>query len=217
MDIIPAILAITEEDYKRAVGDINSNKDLFSGLVQIDIADGIFVNNKTVYWEPIEKYSLDLEKDAHLMVKEPASFVTRLSGLGFKRITLHLEIENISHIIEIIKERDMEVGLAVNPETSLEDLEPYLDKLDVVLIMGVHPGKQGQEFIPGVLNKIEKAVKVRFERGLSFLIGVDGGVSSDNVKLIKDAGADYVVVGSHIFEGDIEQNVQKLNQEINSD
>jgi ribulose-phosphate 3-epimerase len=202
--IIPAILAKTEEEYKDAVEKINNTPGLSDGFMHIDFADGDYVDNKTVYWQPIKDYPLNQDKEAHLMVDSPKGFITRLSLLGFKRVIIHLDALEIEHTIEMIKERQMEVGLAINPEVSVEDLKPFLDKIDLVLVMGVHPGFQHHEFIPETLAKIKELAELRG----NFLIAVDGGVKADNAKEIIEAGADNLIIGSHLLEGDIEENLE---------
>jgi ribulose-phosphate 3-epimerase len=208
--IIPAILATTEEEFKEDVLKINSADELVGGLVHIDFADGRYVNNKTIYFEPYESYPPVLEKQAHLMVEDPADFIPRLSTYGFKTVIFHLGVGKENEIIKMVKEHNMEVGLAVNPEVEIEVLEPYLDKVDVVLLMAISPGKQGQEFMPGTLGRIEEVARLRTENGLSFKIGVDGGVSNENIKSLVEAGVDYVVMGSHLTKGDIHANLESI-------
>ena len=213
IQILPAILATTEEEYKEAVSKINSSDELSGGMVHVDVADGIYVNSKT-FWGDFSKYPLQLEKEAHLMVSEPTSFVTRLSLYKFKRVLFHLGVGKEDHIIEIIKQRHLGVGLVLNPEMWLDQLKPYLEKIDVVLLMGVHPGKQGQDFIPETLDKIKDCARLRKDNALSFKIGVDGGVSPDNIKSIMETGADYAVVGSRLLNGDINENLESFWEAI---
>lgn len=210
IQIIPAILATTDEEYQQAIEKINITEALIGATVHIDVADGIFVASKTAYWAAIEKYPLNLEKEAHLMVAEPTGWVTRLSLFDFKRVIFHLGVGKEDHIIEMIKQRHIEVGLALNPEQGVEELTPYLNKLDEVLIMSVHPGKQGQEFLPDTLEKIKQLTSFRIEKGLDFKIGVDGGITAENIKSVIEAGADYIVIGSHLLEGDINENLETI-------
>lgn len=218
MQITPAILALDEDAFLTFAEKLRESNFSTENFIHIDFMDGKFVetNNSRAgilnykNWIKIRDY----KTEAHLMIKDPG--ILEYLDCGFNRILLHAESSKVDESdFEMIHSEGAEGGLVINPETNIEDVKNLLGKIDVLQIMGVHPGKQGQEFIPGVLKKIELAVKMRLEMGLNFLIGVDGGVNIDNVKLIKDAGADYVVVGSAIFEGDIEKNVQRLNQQIN--
>lgn len=210
VQIIPAILATTEAEYKEQVASINSADELVGGMVHIDFADGKYVSNRTIYWEPYEKYPPVLEKQAHLMVADPAEFISRLSEFGFKSVIFHLGVGKEDHVIEMVKQRQMEVGLALNPEVELEKLEPYLNKIDIVLLMAIHPGKQGQKFMPESLERVKEVARLRSENGLSFKIGVDGGVSTENIKDLVEAGVDYVVMGSHLTKGDIHVNLESI-------
>jgi ribulose-phosphate 3-epimerase len=212
--IIPAILAKTEEDYEVLVSELNAFDELKNSLVQIDFTDGIFVNSKTTYWDVFDKYPLNYEIEAHLMVQEPLSFLTRLSSYRFKRVVFHIEVGNTEEIIRQIKERHMEVGLALNPETSLDSVVPYLSQIDVLLILGVNPGFGGQEFKSEVLDKVKEAFKLRNEGSYSFKIEVDGGVNETTISAIQEAGADLLVVGSALSKGNIDENYRRLKNAI---
>jgi ribulose-phosphate 3-epimerase len=113
-------------------------------------------------------------------------------------------------IIGQLRQQDIEVGLAVNPEIELKDLEQYLSQIQRLQIMSIHPGHQGQEFLPETLDKIKESSRLRLNNNLDFKIGVDGGVTPANIRSIMDAGADYVVMGSHLLEGDIHVNLESI-------
>lgn len=189
--IIPAILATNEEDYHNNLDKIENSVHLEDGWVHIDFIDGIFAPSITITPEVLKKYPTKLKIEAHLMVANPTEY---MKGLEADRIITHIEIPK--------DKLPDEANLAINPETDLSALDDF--NPSVVLVMTVHPGKQGQEFIPQALEKI-KALKVKRP---DILIGVDGGVSAENAKLIVDAGADYLVVGSHLLEGDIDENLE---------
>ncbi len=214
VQIIPAILATSEENYQR---DILRYKKAFSfkeGWVHIDFMDNIFVPNKSIGASETAKYSIDLHKEAHLMVQNPLSWIDELAKAGFERVILHIESENIAESIEKAKEKGLEKGLAVKNDTELTKIKPFLDKLDTVLIMGVEPGFQGQEFIPESLNKIKEVSKLREHGGYGFKIEVDGALRDDNIKAVVEAGADFVIVGSYLLKGDIDENLENLWEKI---
>lgn len=210
IEIIPAILATREQDYKDKLSEIESSGVFHGGWVHIDFADGLFVNNKTAKFSPRIQTSLKIE--AHLMVNQPNTWAGLMAEMA-ERVILHLE----SPKIDLTRFTEVpQVGVAINPETAVSMILPFIDKVDVVVVMGVHPGFQGQEFIPEVIEKVKEAKSLRLQKNCGFRIGVDGGVSAENAKLIVDAGADYIIVGSYLFEGDVEKNVEKIWEAIKS-
>lgn len=196
--IIPAVLAITEDQYAKTLKKIEESEFFENGWVHIDIIDGKFADNVTIGPEIIGKYSTKLKIELHLMVENPKEIIDKLESVDLGRIITHIEASNKGS------------NLALNPQTpaaSLEGLNP-----ECILIMAVHPGKQGQKFIPETLEKI-KEVRKSYP---NILIGVDGGVTPENAKLIVDAGADYLVVGSHLIEGNIDENLETFWEKIHS-
>lgn len=210
VQIIPAILSTTEEDFVRDISRYQKSS-LNGGWVHIDLADNIFVQNGTIRPSVTAKYPTNLHKEAHLMVSRPLEWVDELFESGFKRIILHIESEDAAKCIETAKEKGLQVGLAIKNETSLDKLEPFTDKIDAVLVMGVVPGFQGQQFIPASLDKIRQLKS----KDLKARIGVDGSVKDDNIKEIVEAGADFVIVGSYLLKGDIDENLENLWEKIN--
>lgn len=205
MQIIPAILATSEEIYKQQVEQVNLIAVDADGWVHIDFADNVFVQSKTVGLDVVQKYPVGLKKEAHLMVKDPGLLCSELVNVGFERIILHLESDNLDLSINTIKDQ-VEVGIAINPETSLEALVPYLNKINLILIMGIRPGFQGQEFIPGMIQKIKSA------KQYGVTIEVDGGITPENARMIADAGADGLIIGSHLLNGDVRQNLEQFKE-----
>ena len=180
VQIIPAILAKTEEEYSKKLKKIEESDTFREGWVHIDLMDGEFVEEKSIEPEIINKYPTGLKKEVHLMVQNPQGWIDKLKNVD--RIIVHGEVGgNFKNI-------------AINPDTPISILDNF--QPEIVLIMGVHPGKQGQEFILEVLEKIKQLKAM----GGNFKIGVDGGITPENAKLIEDAGADYLVVGSHLGE-----------------
>ncbi len=211
--IIPAILATTEEEYKDKLQKIESCPELAEGWVQIDLMDNKFVQNRSIGPDIIAKYLTELKLEAHLMVEYPESWIDELIKIPVARIIFPVEdISGINERIIHIKNHEIEVGLSLNPETSVKAILPFLDKVDVALILGVHPGFQAQEFIPKTIEKIKEILRLR--SGRNFKITVDGGIRSENAKLIVDAGADLLVVGSYLFEGVTDENLEKIRKAI---
>lgn len=219
IQIIPAILATTEEAYKEKLRKIESCPELVEGWVQIDLMDNKFVQNKSIGPEIIAKYTLEssLKIEAHLMVEDPKTWIRELIKINsIKRIIFHIEIEkDIEGIVDMVKKQGLEVGLAINPETSVSTLEPFLGNVDVILIMGVHPGFQGQEFIPESINRIKEFSHLRSKNNGEFKIEIDGGITEENIKKVVEAGADIAIVGSGLFKyANLEEGLRKIQEII---
>ncbi len=181
--------------------------------MHIDFADGKFVENKTLDPESIKKYPLNLKKEAHLMVARPLAWITKLKDAGFDRVIFHFESEDsVSEVIKTIKNADMEVGIALNADTKIDELESIKNRVDQVLVMGIVPGFQGQPFIPATIDKI-KDLK---SKNWPIKISTDGAVRDDNAKDLVEAGVDQLVSGSFLLKGDIDEQVEKLWEAINT-
>lgn len=164
-------------------------------LIHFDVMDGKFVQNKTNY-QNLPEFTKPI--DIHLMVEDVKKYVDAFSYLHPKNITFHIEINNnIDEIITYIKEKGFKVGLAIKPKTSIEQLLPYLDKIDVVLVMTVEPGAGGQKFMKDMIPKINTLKKM--QKDYQYLIEVDGGINKDTKEL---CNADIFVVGSYITDSD---------------
>ena len=212
VQIIPAVLAKTEQDYQNNINKLNQSESLSGGWVHIDFADNKFVQNTTIEPSIIQKYPNNFRKEAHLMVNHPKDWIDQLKEAGFERIIFHLESEDdILLVIEDIKNKGLEAGLAINKETALEKLEPFLDKIDLVLVMSIVPGFQGQPFIPQTLDKVRQIKSNNW----SVKVGVDGAVRDTNIKEIVESGVDFVTVGSYLLKGDVEENLEMLWEVLN--
>lgn len=212
IQILPAILDKTPEDFQKHADQLNHSGLFKEGWVHIDFADNKFVPNETIGPQIVAKYPLNLNKEAHLMVTHPLQWIDQLKEADFKRVVFHFESEdNPVEVINKIKETGMEVGVALKMETPLESLEPFKDKIDLVLIMSIVPGFQGQPFLPEALERI-KDLK---EKGWSVKISVDGSVRDTNIKQIVEAGADQVSVGSYMLKGNIDENLERLWEAVN--
>lgn len=212
IQIIPSVLSTLEEEYRRDITKYQRSQLLKEGWVHIDFMDNKFVPNQSIEPEIIAKYPIDLHKEAHIMVLHPLEWIDSLVQAGFERIIFHLESQdNILKCIEYIKGKGLEVGLAINNDTSVEKLEPFISKVDVILVMSIVAGFQGQPFILKTLDKV-RTVRSMNE---SIKVGVDGAVKDTNLKEIVNAGVDFVIVGSYLLKGDVDENLENLWEAIN--
>lgn len=201
--ISPSILA--SEDRIESVKKLNNTT---ADFLHIDAMDGSFVPNKQM---PIKEI-LELEKvsklplDIHLMVDEPENYINHLENKNIEYITIHIEIDkDINYLIDKIKSLNYKVGLSIKPNTKVSELIPYLNKIDLVLIMSVEPGFGGQQFMPESLIKAQELRKVNKD----IIIEIDGGIKDTNIDEIKKY-VDIAVVGSYIT------NSTNYNEAINN-
>ena len=182
----------------------NTNTD----YIHIDTMDGIFVPNTQMNIDEIielEKYS-QKKLDVHLMVDNPEPYINNLTNKNIEYITIHIEInKNIDNLINLIKSSGYKVGLSIKPNTNINTLIPYLDKIDLVLIMSVEPGFGGQQFIPNSLTKAQQIKNLNS----NITIEMDGGIKDTNINEIKNY-VDIAVVGSYIT------NHNNYNEAINN-
>ena len=180
--------------------------------IHVDIMDGKFVENKTWTFSEIKKitsYS-KLPLDVHLMVENPKKYIEDYAMLNTDTITFHYEaVKDIDEMIEYVKNYGLKVGLAINPETDASVLFPYLNKIDEIIVMSVHPGKSGQSFIYDSLDKIKALREKIDELGARTVINVDGGINDETGLLCKEAGVDMMVSASFIHK-DIKNNIKLL-------
>ena len=179
--------------------------------IHVDVEDGIFVPNKTGVIQSNLQNSLK-KLDVHLMCAHPSNFIEIYKDLNTEYITIQAEIkENLNLLINKIKFYNLKVGIALNPETSIKEIEPYLNLIDQVLVLSVHPGKGGQEFIKDVIPKIEELTKLRNENNYHYIINVDGGINDKTFNYLKDKQVDMVVSGSFVcLAPDYQQQINKL-------
>ena len=171
--------------------------------IHIDVMDNQFVPNLTIgppVVKSLRKYT-DKFLDVHMMVVEPEKLVEPFARAGADGITFHVEAtENPNEVIDLIKSTGKQVGISLKPGTPLSSIEPFLDKVDLVLIMSVEPGFGGQGYLPGSSDRIKKLKSRLNEMCLDrVLIEVDGGVKLNNMKEVVEAGADVLVAGSAVF------------------
>ena len=184
--------------------------------IHLDIMDGKFVKNKTWSISEIKKILTNNTKklDVHLMVKNPYKFIMEYALLDVEYITFHYEAtknnKKINELIEKTKELGIKVGLSINPNTNVNEIEEFLPKLDLILVMSVYPGESGQTFIKRVLYKIDILDKLRKEKNYNFKIEVDGGINNENVLNLKEKNVDIVVSASFIQDGNIKEKIASL-------
>ncbi len=192
--IIPAILSNNFKDFKQKLSKAKNFE-----LVQIDICDAKFVNNKTVQPNELLKISSHPPLEIHLMVKEIDHYIEHFVHWNVKTIIFHFEAckndKQVLQIIRHIKNHDVKVGLAINPKTKVSKIKKFLKSINQVLIMTVNPGKQGQKFISKTLNKVNSIRKL----SSSINIEVDGGINAKTAILAKKAGANFFAIGSAIM------------------
>ena len=149
--------------------------------------------------------------DVHLMIVDPIRYIKEFADLGADIITFHLEAaEDSMAVIDLIHSLGKRAGISIKPGTPVEELIPYLDKVDMILIMTVEPGFGGQPFIEASYDRIKAVRKMLNDRGLSTDIQVDGGITKENLKSVLDAGANVIVAGSTVYRGDASQNVKDM-------
>jgi len=198
MEVIPVINCLDEECAIKKLHEAEK----FSDWIHLDVADGRFTFNKT--WGTPKAWAALRAKvnlEAHLMVEEPENCVDDWISAGAKRLIIHLETtskEGVEKIIATAKKRGAEVMLAINPETPLRNLEPYIKDVSRYHLLAVHPGLPGQKFLPTVLEK----VKILRQELPDAKIEIDGGINPEVVRAVKAAGADIVVSGTYIFGGE---------------
>ena len=185
-------------------------------MIHVDVMDGHFVPNLTIgppVIKALRKYS-SIMFDVHLMISPVHKYIEDYSNAGADIITVHPEAtENLETSILKIKELKKKVGVSLNPETKINLILDYLNKIDLILIMSVNPGFGGQKFMPEVLEKIKKLKEIREKENLNFDIEIDGGINFENSKLAIEAGANILVSGTTIFKsnnGDIKKNIELL-------
>lgn len=191
-------------------------------MLHIDVMDGCFVPQMTVGPTFIKALKTSLLKDAHLMIQDPLSKVNDYVAAGADLITVHLESDvHIHRALQQIKlsataaGREVLSGIALNPGTPLETVEPLLDEVDLVLILAINPGWGGQKFIPFSKNRFERLKQMIEASGRTILTAIDGGITRENIAEVSQMGADLVISGSAIFErGAIAENAALMMSAI---
>jgi ribulose-phosphate 3-epimerase len=200
--IAPSILSA---DFARLGEEVKAAEEAGVHMIHIDVMDGHFVPNITIgsaVVESIRKVTR-LPLDVHLMIEEPDRYLSDFVKAGADILTVHCEAcRHLHRTVQMTKESGVKAGVSLNPATPLWNLENILQDVDMVLLMSVNPGFGGQDFIPRTLGKIGLLKKMITEAGLSVPIEVDGGIKPANAKMVADAGADILVMGSAFFNSE---------------
>ena len=211
--ISPSILSA---DFSQLGKEIKRLEDGGADMIHVDVMDGHFVPNLTIGPPVIKalRKQCSIQFDVHLMICPVHKYIEAYADAGADIITIHPEAtENLEASILKIKELNKKVGVSLNPESKIDLILNFLDKIDLVLIMSVNPGFGGQKFMPEVLDKIKELKKIQTEKNITFDIEIDGGINFDNCKIAIDAGANILVSGTTIFksnDGDIKKNINLL-------
>ncbi|MBQ8942596.1 MAG: ribulose-phosphate 3-epimerase [Firmicutes bacterium] len=177
----------------------------------IDVMDGIFVPNISIGIPVVEclRKITDIVLDTHLMIDRPERYIKQFAAAGSDIINFHVEAtERSSEIIDEIHSLGKLAGITIKPKTSPEVILPYLDKVDLVLVMSVEPGFGGQGLIPETLDNVRRLADIKKKNGYKFELEIDGGVKLDNLEEVKQAGAEVIVAGSAVFKGDTAANIK---------
>ena len=212
----PSILAA---DFKVLGQEMKKTEENGAAYIHFDVMDGMFVPSISFGMPVLASIHDATEQfmDVHLMVQEPIRYVEAFQKAGADYVTVHLEAcEDVKMTLDKIHACGMKAGLAVNPETDVKELVPYLEDVEMILIMSVHPGFGGQKFIPESLDKIRAVRAMLNEKNLETDIQVDGGIYVENVREVLDAGANVIVAGSAVFRGDAGENTAKFMEILKS-
>ena len=213
IQISPSILSA---DFSNLEKDIKKLETAGADMIHVDVMDGHFVPNITIGPPVIKalRNKTSLPFDVHLMISPVHKYIKDFANAGADIITIHPEATpNLQESIDEIKSFKKKVGISLNPDTKIDIVEDYLDKVDLILIMSVYPGFGGQKFISDVLEKIKSLKNLKDKKKLNFDIEVDGGINFSNFRSVIDAGANVLVSGTTIFKennGDIKKNIDFL-------
>jgi ribulose-phosphate 3-epimerase len=181
-------------------------------LLHIDVMDGNFCPSLTMGPAIIKQLKTNMLLDVHLMIQEPLNTLDQYVDAGANLITIQVESTIHCHkTLQTIKERNPNIirGISLNPGTSFTETEPLLDEVDMIVLLAVNPGWNGQKFIPATLNKYESIKKLIKEKGKDIFTVIDGGITLENIEEISERKADFLVSGSAVFKGgNIDRNVQ---------
>lgn len=210
--------SILSADFSRLGEQIKELDEAGAQYVHIDVMDGMFVPSISFGMPVIRaiRGCSDRIFDVHLMIEEPGRYIADFAEAGADLITVHAEsCKHLDRTIESIKERGLLAGVALNPATPVSAISCLLEKVDMVLIMTVNPGFGGQKLIPYTVDKVRELKQLLDEKGLKTDIEVDGGINLSNVREVMEAGANIIVAGSAVFNGNVTENTENFLKIIN--
>ncbi len=210
--------SILSADFSRLGEQIKELDEAGAQYVHIDVMDGMFVPSISFGMPVIRaiRGCSDRIFDVHLMIEEPGRYIADFAEAGADLITVHAEsCKHLDRTIESIKERGLLAGVALNPATPVSAISCLLEKVDMVLIMTVNPGFGGQKLIPYTIDKVRELKQLLDEKGLKTDIEVDGGINLSNVRDVMEAGANIIVAGSAVFNGNVTGNTENFLKIIN--
>ena len=211
--------SILSADFKNLGQQIVDVKNAGAEYLHVDVMDGVFVKSISLGMPVIKsaRSACDIFFDVHLMIVDPIRYIEEIAASGADGITFHLEAaEDPMAVIDKIHSLGKHAGISIKPGTDVSTLKPYLDKVEMVLLMTVEPGFGGQKLIPESFDRIKAVRKMLEDTGSSADLEVDGGIKKDNLRDIVKAGANVIVAGSAIYAGDAAANVKEFLSLINN-
>ena len=211
--LAPSLLAA---DFTKLGEQIKATEQCGAQFLHIDVMDGIFVPSISFGMPLIESIRPATKQffDVHLMIVEPERYIKEFAECGADGITFHLEAtKDPQKVIDLIHRAGLKAGISIKPGTALEEVYPYLAKVEMVLIMSVEPGFGGQSFLPEAYGRIRKIRECLDRHQLAAHLEVDGGIGKKNVREVMEAGADVFVAGSAVFrKRSIEENIRRFHE-----
>ncbi len=215
--IAPSLLSA---DFARLGEETENVLKAGADMLHLDVMDNHYVPNLTIgplVCEALRRYGIKAPIDVHLMTRPVDSLIIDFANAGASHLTFHPEAsDHIDRSLALIHKHGCKAGLAINPATTLDCLAHVMDKLDIILVMSVNPGFGGQQFIPATLEKLKKARLLINNSGKNIRLAIDGGIKTENIHAVAQAGADMFIAGSAIFtEPDYASVIRAMRHELN--